>query len=51
MNTKQNQTISTGTGEYAQPEASVNTDWIGQHLNDPLDRFIESNEERKSNAY
>jgi len=51
MNTKQNQTISTGNGEYAQPEASVNTDWIAQHLNDPMVRIIESNEERRANAY
>ena len=45
MNTKQNQTISTGNGEYAHPEALVNTDWIAQHLNDPNVRIIESNED------
>jgi thiosulfate/3-mercaptopyruvate sulfurtransferase len=45
MNTKRNHTISTGNGEYAHPEALVNTDWIAQHLNDPNVRIIESNED------
>ena len=45
MNTKQNSTIGTGNGEYADPEALVNTDWIAQHLNDPNVRIIESNED------
>lgn len=54
MNTKQNQTLSgqetfsldaAGNGQYAHPEALVNTDWIAQHLNDPNVRIIESNED------
>jgi hypothetical protein len=45
MNTKQNQTISTSNGEYAHPEALVNTDWIAQYLNDRNVRIIESNED------
>jgi Rhodanese-like domain len=32
-------------GEYAHPEALVDTDWIAQHLNDPMVRIIESNED------
>ena len=43
MDTTQNQNIR--NGEYANPEALVNTDWIPQHLNDPNVRIIESNED------
>ena len=37
------QTMS--THEYAYPEALANTAWIAQHLNDPMVRIIESNED------
>jgi thiosulfate/3-mercaptopyruvate sulfurtransferase len=30
---------------YARPEVLVSTDWVGQHLNDPKVRLIESNED------
>ena len=43
MNTKQNQTIN--TSEYAHPEALVSAEWVGEHLNDPNVRIIESNED------
>src|SRR6516165_5778973 len=43
MGTIRNQ--NTSNGEYAHPEALVNTDWVLQHLNDPNVRIIESNED------
>jgi thiosulfate/3-mercaptopyruvate sulfurtransferase len=51
MKLQQNQTVGTTenqnirNGEYAHPEALVNTDWIAQHLNAPNVRIIESNED------
>src|SRR6185295_16073453 len=30
---------------YAHPEVLVSTDWVAQHLNDPKDRLVESNED------
>ena len=30
---------------YAHPEVLVSTDWVSQHLNDPMVRLIESNED------
>ena len=42
MNTK-HQNMS--NGQYAHPEALVTVDWLAEHLNDPIVRIIESNED------
>jgi 3-mercaptopyruvate sulfurtransferase SseA len=31
--------------DYAHPETLVETDWLAEHLNDPSDRIVESNED------
>ena len=33
------------SSEYAHPEYLVETDWVAQHLDDPVVRLIESNED------
>ncbi|MCS6907713.1 MAG: sulfurtransferase [Anaerolineales bacterium] len=33
------------SGEYAHPEALVETEWVAEHLNDPKVRLVESNED------
>jgi thiosulfate/3-mercaptopyruvate sulfurtransferase len=33
------------TGSYAHPEALVSTDWVAEHLDDPMVRIVESDED------